>query len=128
MTLTISLPDPLVDQLRLRAEAERVSVDELASSVLAEAMQRPLASDKWGVQNRRRVALIRKRFTSGLSPAEEQELRALQELADQQVEALDQAMLSDVKAMTQPLQYSETRRVAALGPMRRGLGQALAGW
>jgi hypothetical protein len=106
MTLTISLPDPLADQLLIRAKAERVSVDELASAVLAEAMQRPLDSDKWGIQNQRRLALIRKRFTSGLSTAEDTELRALQEAADQQVEAIDRAMLADVEAMKQTVEAS----------------------
>ena len=106
MTLTISLPDPLVDQLRLRAEAERVSVDELASTVLAEAMQRPLDSAKWGMQNQRRLALIRQRFASGLSTAEAEELRILQNAADWQVEAMDRAMLADVQAMKQAVEAS----------------------
>jgi plasmid stability protein len=106
MTLTISLPDPLADQLLIRAQAERMSVDELASAVLTAAMQRPLDPDKWRVQNQRRLALIRKRFTSGLSTAEEQELRALQELADRQVEAMDRAMLLDVQTMKQTVEAS----------------------
>jgi hypothetical protein len=106
MTIMISLPDPLLDQLRLRAEAERVSVDELASSVLAEAMQQPLHPEKWGAQNRRRLALIRKRLAQGLSAAEKQELNALQELADRQLEASDRQMLADVQSMKRAVEAS----------------------
>jgi hypothetical protein len=109
MTVTISLPDPLADQLRIRAQAERLSVDELASAVLAAAMRQPLDRETWGQHNQRRLALIRTRFSTGLSKAEEQELRALQELADRQVEAMDREMLSDVQAMKRAVEASLAR-------------------
>ena len=47
----------------------------------------------WRIANRRRLELIGKRFAGGLTEAEEEELRGLQELADRQLEELDARML-----------------------------------
>jgi hypothetical protein len=106
MTLTISLPDQLVEQLGLMAQAEQVSVHDLASSLLAAAIRRPLDAEEWSQHNQRRLALIRKRFTCGLPQDEEQELHALQELADRQVEVLDRQMLADVQTMKRAAEAS----------------------
>ena len=99
MSLTITVPDPLARRLQSRAQAENVPVDELASRILEHGMQRALEPAQWKTTNERRVALIEKRFTSGLTNSEQEELQRLQELADQQLEELDALMLKDVAHM-----------------------------
>ena len=59
----------------------------------------PLKPGHWRTANRRRVALIKKQFACGLTDAEEDELRSLQELADRQLEGPDARMLDDVAKM-----------------------------
>jgi hypothetical protein len=99
MSLTITVPDPLARRLQSRAQAEKVPVDELASRLLETGMQSPLEPGQWTVANQRRVALIEKRFSSGLTDHEQEELQRLQELADHQLEELDALMLKDVARM-----------------------------
>lgn len=99
MSLTITVPEPLAKRLQSRAQAERVPVDELASRLLENGMQSPVEPHEWRMANERRVALIDKRFTSGLTDHEQDELQRLQELADRQLEELDALMLEDVARM-----------------------------
>ena len=99
MSLTITVPDPLARQLQSRAQAEKIPVDELASRLLKTGMQDPLEPEQWTIANGRRVALIEKRFNSGLTDQEQEELQQLQELADHQLEELDALMLKDVALM-----------------------------
>ena len=100
MSLTITVSEPLARRLQSRAEAQRVSVEELASQILESGIQGPLAPDQWSVANKRRVLLIEKRFSSGgLTEEEQTELQRLQDLADQQLEELDALMLQDVARM-----------------------------
>ncbi len=61
--------------------------------------QNPLGPGQWTIANERRVALIEKRFNSGLTDQEQVELQQLQELADHQLEKLDTLMLKDVTLM-----------------------------
>lgn len=99
MPLTITVPEPLAEKLQSRAQAENLPVDELASRLLESGMQRPLVPQPWRATNQRRVALIDKQFSGGLSDQEQAELQHLQELADQQLEELDALMLTDVGRM-----------------------------
>jgi len=99
MSLTITVPEPLAERLQSRAQAERVPVEELASRLLESGIQRALEPDQWNVANERRLNLIEKRFASGLTDEEQQELQRLQVLADQQLEELDALMLRDVGRM-----------------------------
>jgi hypothetical protein len=99
MSLTITVPEPLAERLQSRAEAERVPVEELASRLLASGIQRALEPAQWNVANERRLNLIERRFASGLTDEEQQELQRLQLLADQQLEELDALMLGDVGRM-----------------------------
>ena len=99
MSLTITVGERLARRLQSRAEAQRVSVEELASQILESGIQGPLAPDQWSVANKRRVLLIEKRFSSGLTDEEQAELQRLQDLADQQLEELDALMLQDVARM-----------------------------
>jgi hypothetical protein len=99
MSMTITIADPLATRLQLRAEAERVAVDDLASRLLENGIQSPLEPEQWAVANRRRVALIEKRFAGGLADHEREELQRLQELADRQLEELDALMLKNMARM-----------------------------
>ncbi len=99
MSLTITVPDPLARMLQSRAQAQRIPVDELASRLLETGMQNPLEPEQWTIANERRVALIEKRFSSGLTDQEKDELQQLQELADRQLEELDVLMLKDLALM-----------------------------
>ena len=104
MSLTINVSEPLARRLQSRAEAQRVSVEERASQILESGIQGPLAPDQWSVANKRRVLLIEKRFSSGLTDEEQAELQRLQDLADQQLEELDALMLRDVGRMEETSQ------------------------
>ncbi len=99
MALTITVPDLLAKQLQTRAKAEKIPVEELASRLLESGMQSPLEPGQWTIANERRVALIEKRFSNGLTDPEQEELQLLQELADRQLEELDSLMLKDVALM-----------------------------
>jgi hypothetical protein len=99
MSLTITVPDPLAGQIRSRAQAEKIPVDELASRLLETGMKTPLEPGQWAVANERRVALIGKRFNGGLTDPEQLDLQQLQELADRQLEELDALMVKDVALM-----------------------------
>ena len=99
MSLTITVSDPLATKLQSLAAAERVSVDQLASRLLKSSVERPLEPETWSTVNQRRLALIEKRFAQGLSAEEQQELPQLQEIADRQLEELDEKMLSDLANM-----------------------------
>lgn len=99
MSLTITVPDLLATRLRSRAEAEQVSVEGLAHRILQDGLEQPVEPAKWRTLNRRRVALIEKRFTGSLSEQEQQELQILQAMADRQLEDLDAKMLEDVSRM-----------------------------
>jgi hypothetical protein len=99
MSLMITVLDPLAGRLQLRAQAERVPIDELASRLLETGMQSPLAPAEWTVVNQRRVGLIEKRFAGGLADHEQEELQRLQEFADRQLEESDALMLKDLGRM-----------------------------
>ena len=99
MSLEITVPDTLADRLRQRAEAEHVSVEELAQRILRHGLEPPLAPEHWNAVDQRRVQLIEKRFSGGLSTDEQQQLRRLQDMADQQLEKLDERMLDDLAQM-----------------------------
>jgi len=78
---------------------ENIPVDQLASRLLESSVQAPLEPAQWTIVNKRRVALIKKRFDSGLTDEEQMELQQLQVLAERQVEELDRARLNDVARM-----------------------------
>ncbi len=111
MTVTITLPDDLVARLRSRAAAERLSVEEYAAQALAHVVEHPADAGTWDARNQRRLSLIRKRFAGRLTADEDVELSELQELADRQLEQLDQQMLGDIA----DLEAQATRAMDAKG-------------
>jgi hypothetical protein len=117
MTITITVSGELAGELKTMAHAERVGVEELTVRILESAItalpvtQKPAAQEsaaqEWAVQNRRRVALIDRRFSKGLNQAEQAELQRLQQEADRHVEELDARMLADARKM-QAAAYAAT--------------------
>jgi hypothetical protein len=105
MSVTITLDDNLVTQLQSQAEAQNLSVEELALHILREAMTNG-EDAAWRTCNQRRIELIRKQFAEGLRPEEADELQRLQDMADQHVERFDERVLDDVKQL-----YSKAKRI-----------------
>jgi plasmid stability protein len=97
MSVTITLPDDLGTRLQRRAAAERMSVEEFAVHVLADAAERPFGTEEWRALNARRVDLIRKRLGGQLTASEAQELTQLQQAADRHLEQFDERLLEDLE-------------------------------
>jgi hypothetical protein len=95
MSLTITVTDPLAHQLQSEADSRQMPVEQFALEILGQAVQRQDGPP----DNRRRLSLIRKQFTSALTPEEVSELQELQRQADRHLEGLDAAMLKDVGEM-----------------------------
>jgi hypothetical protein len=95
MSLTITVTDPLAHRLQFEADSRKIPVEQFALEILGQAVQ----GHEWPPANRRRLALIRKQFATGLTGEEVAELQELQRQADRHLEALDSAMLDDVAAM-----------------------------
>jgi hypothetical protein len=95
MPLTITVTDPLAEELQSEADLRMISVEQFALNVLGQAVQR----HEWPRANRRRLALIRQQFAAPLTVAEAAELQELQRQADQHLELMDSQMLGDVATM-----------------------------
>ena len=98
MASVILLDENLAAQLKRQAEAKSLSVEQYAREILGQAVatETDLA---WRACNERRVALIRRQFSGGLTGHEEAELRRLQEQADEQLDQLDEQRLADVRRL-----------------------------
>jgi hypothetical protein len=92
------LHDPLATQLESEAHQKQVSVQELAGDLLTRALE-GTKDATWHKTNQRRLALVRKSATLGLTPQEAGELQQLQILADRRLEAMDAERLAEVKRM-----------------------------
>ncbi|HVS39795.1 MAG TPA: hypothetical protein VMS17_29830 [Gemmataceae bacterium] len=99
MSLTITVKDKLARRLRAQAAARRLSVQQWALTILANASQSPEDADAWIELNNRRTALIRKRCEAGLSETEEQELARLQAAAAALLEPYDRRRLEHVRSL-----------------------------
>jgi hypothetical protein len=95
MALMITVRDPLAQELKSAADERNVAVEQFANELLGQAVR----AREWPGANHRRLALIRKQFTEGLTGAEAKELQELQCQADRHLEALDAEMLNDVSSM-----------------------------
>jgi hypothetical protein len=93
MTLTINLDQALAVQLRKKAAARQLSVEEFAVRLLGEAVGQLEEMERWEQQNQRRLGLIRKSATTQLSAQEETELDALQSVLDRRLEPMDDRLL-----------------------------------
>jgi hypothetical protein len=101
MALTITLKDDLAERLRSQAKARNLSVQEWALTILANASERPDYPETWTDLNARRLALIKKRYTVGLSVAEDKELAMLQDAAALVFEPADRRRMDHVRQLAQ---------------------------
>lgn len=99
MTLTINIDDALVEQLKKKALSRHLSVEELATRLLGQAVEQFDEADQWREKNQRRLALIRKSTHMPLNSAEKQELQELQSMLDQQLEPVDDQLLDELERM-----------------------------
>jgi hypothetical protein len=93
MHLTISLDEPLAEQLRRRASARDLSPEQAAREILGHALHQIEKEEAWGQSNRRRAELIHKSRSLGLTAEEGRELDRLQAALDQRLEATDRQLL-----------------------------------
>jgi hypothetical protein len=100
MSVTVTVYDPLAEKLPSEALQQQVSVEELAADLLARALE-GFQDETWHKANRRRLKLVHKSSSAGLTPEEAGELQQLQILADQRLEALDAGRLAEVERMEQ---------------------------
>ena len=93
MHLTISLDEPLAEQLRRRASAKDLSPEQAARELLGHALRRLAEEEAWRESSQRRAELIEKSRYLGLTAEESGELDRLQAAIDQRVEARDRQLL-----------------------------------
>ena len=85
MHLTISLDEPLAEQLQRRASAKDLSPEQAARELLGHALQRIAEEEAWRESSQRRAELIQKSRTFGLTAEEGRELDRLQAATDQRL-------------------------------------------
>lgn len=94
MSVTITLHEDLAHKLARQAAGHRVSLQDWAVGILEGAADGGIdAATQWARLNARRLALISKEYVSGLTQAEEEELRALQDVAAKACEPQDRMLL-----------------------------------
>jgi plasmid stability protein len=96
MGVTIEVDELLAARLRVKAAAQKVSLEVFARDLLGEALQRLDDVETWEVQNRRRIDLIKKSAVAVLSESEQYELQTLQDAADRRLEARDRELLAQL--------------------------------
>jgi hypothetical protein len=94
MNLTISLDDSQAAHLQKQASSRRLSPEQLARDLLGDALRRIAEEETWGAVNRRRIQLIGKSRSSGLSDEEAKELEQLQAAVDRRLEPMDRQLLA----------------------------------
>jgi hypothetical protein len=97
MQLTISLDEPLAEQLRRLASAKALSPEQAARELLDHALRRIAEEEAWGQANQRRAELIQKSRRLGLTAEESRELDRLQAATNQRLEATDRQLLGMAK-------------------------------
>ena len=81
--------------LQRQASSRRLSPEQFASDLLDDALGRIAEEEKWGAVNRRRIDLIRKSRSVGLTVEEKKELEQLQAAVDQRLEPMDRQLLQN---------------------------------
>jgi hypothetical protein len=99
MSVTITLDTMVASQLQAQASLERLSAEDLAQKLLAEAVQQRARSVIAETANRRRVELVRKSNRGMLSGDEAAELDRLQTQLDERLERWDQELLAELGRM-----------------------------
>jgi hypothetical protein len=93
MSVSIPLDDELAQRLHSQAQARCLSLQQWTLLILRQASEQPGDPQAWTQFNARRLALIQRRYSEGLTAAEEQELVDLQDVADALCEPADRRRL-----------------------------------
>ena len=101
MSMTITLTEDLAGRLRVQAQTQQLSVEQWALTILGHAAEHPDELRSWAQLNRRRFDLIQKRYSAGLEPAEEEELKRLQDSVAELLDPADRQMLGVLKPYQQ---------------------------
>jgi plasmid stability protein len=104
MSVVINVHDSLARRLHAEAARRSQSVEELATTILENAVPRSEADLDWGPRNRRRLELIRKSTRGELTEREQSELDELQNWLDQQFESFDAGLLNQLDEMKHTVQ------------------------
>lgn len=97
MSITITFQNDLAQRLESEALQRHVSVEELAVTILDQAVSRTHAA--WGEQNQRRLTLIRKSLRQSLTTEDQRELDSLQAVLDVRFEDFDAALETQIDVM-----------------------------
>jgi hypothetical protein len=98
MPVTITLRDDLADGLARQAGDRHISLEEWTTRILEEAVGDNSGEIAWIKLNSRRLALISKECTTGLTDAEAAELAVLQDAAAKASEPQDRKLLERLTA------------------------------
>ena len=101
MSVTFTLNDELAGRLQAQAQARNLSVEQWALAILTHVSELPDHPETWTDINARRLALIRKRYASGLNASEENALQTLQDNTAKVFKPIDQRRLEHVKSLAQ---------------------------
>lgn len=92
MNLTISLDEKQATHLQRQASSRQLSPEQFARDLLGDALSRIVEEETWGALHRRRIDLIGKSRSSGLTAEEAKELEQLQAAVDRRLEPMDRQL------------------------------------
>jgi hypothetical protein len=101
VSIMISVHDDLAHRLQVVAKKQSVSVQELAITILDDALPPIPQDEKWGKHNQRRLELIRKSTRGDLSEQEQAQLDQLQGWLDAKLQPFDAELLKQLDEMKQ---------------------------
>ena len=110
MSMVIHVHDDLARRLQSEAEQQKLPVEQLAITILDDAVPPSPTNGDWGRRNRRRFELIRKSTHCELTDREQAELDQLQSWLDEQFETFDAGLLARLDEMKQAIAQSSAEQ------------------
>jgi hypothetical protein len=101
MSIVINVHDDLARRLQTEADNRSVSAEDLAITILDDAVPASPIDPDWGNCNKRRLELIRKSTRCDLTEQEQAELDELQSWLDERFESFDAGILAQLVEMKQ---------------------------
>jgi hypothetical protein len=111
MSVMINVHDDLAQRLQAVAKNQSVSVQDLAITILDDAVPAVPREESWATRNQRRLELIRKSTRSHLSEQEQAQLDELQGWLDAKFQPFDAGLLKqldDMKAAVAQLSHGQS--------------------
>jgi len=105
MSIIINVHDDLAQRLQAVAKNQNVSVQELATTILDDAVPPGPQDENWGKSNQRRLELIRQSTRGELSEQEQAQLDQLQGWLDTQFQPFDAGLLKQLADMKQAVAH-----------------------